>query len=90
MKKFTQAPIGLGFYCSEHETSIAYIWNELVDKQLPPNSLWECTPIRLHNIQWANDGVTLLSMGAVIREGDMYKLSDWAIEKINKYFEVYE
>ena len=85
MKKFTQYPIGLGFGHLEHETAAAFIWNDLADKGLPPNSLWEASNTRLQNISYPMRSGSMLDMGIVIQDGNLYRLSDWAIERIENF-----
>jgi hypothetical protein len=85
MQKFIDYPIGLGFNHLEHETAAAYIWNDLIDKGLPPNTLWECSPVRLENISYPLSSGSMLDMEIIIKDGDLYRFSDWAIEKIQKF-----
>ncbi len=89
MKKFTRSPIGLGFTYSEHEDSAAYIWNDLVDNNLPLDSWWKPASSTYRDIMFRKDGTTMLSLGIIEQDGDLFRLSDWAIGKIKKYFETH-
>ena len=87
MEKFTTTPFGLGLYHIEHEETAAYIWNQLVDENLSPDSLFDPSPVRLKNMHFDPGSGNAVELGVVEQVGDKYRLTDFAIEKIKAYFE---